>query len=183
MNPFAQLFSMLLEIYVSIILLRFFLQYFRADFYNPLSQFVIKATDPLVKPLRKVIPGFAGIDLSTLLLAWLVTLTKFYLIQILSGMSLANPITLMLFSLIEVFKAMVGLYIFLILVSVILSWVQTGGYNPMFAVINQLTEPVLAPIRKMLPAMGGFDLSPMIALILLYFVYSSIGYYLTPLIL
>ncbi|MGX5200845.1 YggT family protein [Aliikangiella sp. IMCC44632] len=182
MNPFAQLFSMLIGFYVSIILLRFLLQYFRADFYNPLSQFVIKATDPLIKPLRRVIPGFAGIDFSTLVLAWLVTCAKIFLIQLISGMGISNPVTALLYSLIDMLSALIGLYIILIIGNVIISWVSPGGYNPLASVIQQLTEPFLAKFRALLPPMGGLDLSPMIALALLFFLKSSLTYYLYPLI-
>ena len=89
MNPFAELISMVVGIYVNIVLLRFFMQYFRADFHNPLSQFVVKATDPLVKPVRKIVPGFAGLDISSLVLAWLISLASELLVAILGG-NLAN---------------------------------------------------------------------------------------------
>ncbi|WP_444995531.1 YggT family protein [Aliikangiella sp. IMCC44359] len=184
MNPFAQLVSMLFDIYVSVILMRFFLQYFRADYYNPLSQFIIKITDPLVKPLRRIIPGLGGIDLSTLLLAWLVTVAKFLLIFLLSGGgALSNPVGFILLTLVEVLSATIGLYIFLIIIRIIISWIATGNYNPVFLVITQLTEPPLAKIRRLLPPMSGFDFSPMLLLILLFFINSSISYYLHPLLL
>ncbi|WP_196138669.1 YggT family protein [Aliikangiella sp. G2MR2-5] len=186
MNPFAELTEMLISLYVSVILLRFFLQYFRADYYNPMSQFVVKITDPLVKPARRIVPGYAGIDFSTLLVAWLVMLLKLIIIIAIQHGTLSGigVIPLLLVSIIKVFEAAIGLYIFLIFVRVILSWVApAGGYNPVFAVIGQLTEPLMSKVRGMLPPMGGFDLSPMLLLIGLYFLRSAIAYYLYPLIL
>ena len=184
MNPFAQLFEMLISIYVSIILLRFFLQYFRADYYNPLSQFIVKATDPLVKPVRRIIPGLGGLDLSTLLVAWLVIVLKYTLVIGFNGQwGQIGILPLFLFSLINLLESVVGLFIFLIIIRVIMSWVAPqGGYNPVFMVIGQLTEPMMARARNILPPMGGFDLSPMILLILLFFINSSISYYLYPLV-
>ncbi len=185
MNPFAQLFDILVSMYVSIVLLRFFLQYFRADYYNPLSQFIVKVTDPLVKPLRKVIPGFGGMDLSTLLLAWLILLVKFVIFSLISSqLTSAAWITLTLIALVKLLESIIGLFIFLVIIRVILSWVAPqNGYNPVFLVINQLTEPMIGKFRQLLPPMGGFDLSPMLLLILLFFINSSIKYYLYPLFL
>ncbi|TQV85339.1 YggT family protein [Aliikangiella coralliicola] len=184
MNPFAQLISMLIGLYVSAILLRFFLQYFRADYYNPVSQFIIKITDPLVKPIRRVVPGFGGIDLSTLILAWLVIIVKYLFIQFISsGIGNLNIAALLLYSVINVFESAIGLYIFLIIVRAIASWfMQPGQYNPVLAIFGQLTEPLLAKVREKLPPTGGFDLSPMLVLIVLFFINSSISYYLYPLI-
>ncbi|MET1257140.1 YggT family protein [Aliikangiella maris] len=184
MNPFAQLISMLFDIYVSVVLLRFFLQYFRADYYNPFSQFVVKATNIFVKPLRRIIPGFGGIDLSTLIVAWLLIVAKYVLILTISGATgEVHMAALVIFSFVEVISAAIRLYIFLVFVRVILSWIAQGNYNPFVLVITQLTEPPLARIRRLLPDAGGFDFSPMLLLIILYFINSSIDYYLRPLIL
>ncbi len=182
MNPFAQLIDILVGLYITVILLRFFLQYFKADFYNPLSQFVVKATDPLVKPLRKIVPGFGGIDVSSLLLAYLVILLKFILIMLISGQVSFNIVFLLLYSTIELLQSILRLFMFLILIRVILSWVSPGGYNPVMALIGQITEPVIAKFRRMLPPMSGFDFAPMLALILIFFLQSSLNYYIMPMI-
>jgi YggT family protein len=182
MNPFAQLIDILVGLYITVILIRFFLQYFRADFYNPLSQFVVKATDPLIKPLRKIIPGFAGIDMSSLVLAYLITLAKFMLILMLTGQLSFNVVFLLLYSVIDLLQSILGLFMFLILIRVIMSWVSPGGYNPVMAVIGQISEPIVGKFRKLLPPMGGFDFAPMLALILLFFVNNSITYWLVPIL-
>ncbi|TQV74060.1 YggT family protein [Aliikangiella marina] len=184
MNPFAAVIEIVLSFYTSIVLLRFFLQYFRADFYNPISQLVVKATDPLVKPLRKIIPGFGGLDISSIILAWLVIIAKFLLVSLLSGgMGSINIIVLLFGSIFGVVYAALNLYMFLIFVRAILSWfAMSTGPSPVMLVFAQLTEPLLARIRRMLPPMEGFDLSPMLALLGLFFVKSSISYYIEPLV-
>lgn len=182
MNPFIELFSILFDLYISVILLRFFLQYFKADYYNPLSQLVIKVTDPLVKPLRKIIPGFAGLDISTLVLAWIIALLKLVVITSISGQLAAVGLgKLAIFSLFAVINSAIGLYVFLIFARIILSFIAPAGHNPMIAALNQLTEPLLGGIRRHLPATNGFDLSPLILLLALYFIRSSIGYFIMPL--
>ncbi len=180
MNPFSQLIDVLVSLYVTVILLRFFLQYFRADFYNPLSQFCVKATDPLIKPLRKVIPGFAGIDLSSLVLAYLVIVVKLLLMTFIAGQISINPLLLVLISFVELLKSILNLFVFLIFIRIIMSWVSPGGYNPVMAVIGQLSEPIIAQFKKILPPMNGFDFSPMIALVMIYFGINLINYYLVP---
>lgn len=181
MNPFAELVSIIINIYIDIVLLRFFLQYFRADFYNPLSQFVVKATDPLIKPVRKVVPGLGGLDISSLVLAWLLSITSILLVQLLSGN--INDFQLAQLLIYPVFMVIGGcfdLFMFLIFIRAILSWFMTGGDNPIIAVIGQLTEPLLSKCRKLLPQSSGFDFSPFIALLGLLFVSRLIDYYIFP---
>ncbi len=182
MNPFVQLIDVLVGLYIMVVLLRFFLQYFRADFYNPLSQFVVKATDPLVKPLRKLVPGFGGIDVSSLLLAYLILFAKFLLFFAIAGQLSFNIIFLVFFAMLELAQSVLKLFMYLIFVRVILSWVSPGGYNPMITVIAQISEPVIAKFRKLLPPMSGFDFAPMLALIIIYFLQNSLAYYIQPLI-
>lgn len=184
MNPFVELISIVIGFYVSIVLLRFFLQYFRADFYNPLSQFVVKATDPLIKPIRKLVPGFAGLDISSLVLAWLVSLISELLMAAFGGYIASVGIGM--FLLVPVFKvisACFNLFMFLVFVRAIASWFVAGGYNPVLAVVGQLTEPLMSKCRKILPATGGLDLSPMIALLGLWFVSRLLETYLYPTVL
>ena len=179
MNPFAALVSILIGIYVNIVILRFFLQYFRADFYNPLSQFVVKVTDPLILPLRKIIPGIGGLDMSSLVLAWLVTIAKIFLVTFLDGESLNLSVSkILLLPLYDVVLGAITLFMFLIFIRAILSWFSHGGYNPIFAVIGQLTEPLISKCRRLLPATGGIDFSPIIALIALWFISQLLNYYI-----
>ncbi len=174
MNPFAQLILMLVGIYITIILLRFFLQYFRADFFNPMSQFTIKATDPLIKPIRQILPSVAGLDLSTLLLAYL-----FSLLSIFIKLGSFDPIlSFLILGIIQLLQNILSLFVFLVFARIILSWIAPPGHHPVASLVEQLTEPLIAPIRRSLPPMGGFDFSPMILLIIIYFLSNSINYWL-----
>ena len=156
------------SLYLLIVLLRFILQLVRADFYNPLSQFTVKATQPLLKPLRRLIPSIAGLDTASLVLAVLVQLLL--MVVTLSLMSF-NPISvipqLLVWSLIGVTSLFFKVFFFALIVSVILSWVAPGSHNPGAQLVNQLCEPLLAPFRKLLPNLGGLDLSPIFAFIAL----------------
>ena len=156
------------SLYLLIVLLRFILQLVRADFYNPLSQFTVKATQPLLKPLRRVIPSIAGLDSASLVLAVLVQLLLMVVTLSLMGF---NPVSvipqLLVWSLIGVTSLFLKVFFFALIVSVILSWVAPGSYNPGAQLVNQLCEPLLAPFRKLLPNLGGLDLSPIFAFIAL----------------
>jgi YggT family protein len=154
------------SLYLLIVLLRFILQLVRADFYNPLSQFIVKATQPLVTPLRRIIPGFAGLDLASLVLAILVQLLLMVITLTLMGYNVGGFILqLLVWSLIGVTSLFLKVFFFALIISVILSWVAPGSYNPGAQLVNQICEPLLAPFRKLLPNLGGLDISPIIAFI------------------
>ena len=154
------------SLYLLIVLLRFILQLVRADFYNPLSQFIVKATQPLVTPLRRIIPGFAGLDLASLVLAILVQLLLMVVTLTLMGYNVGGFILqLLVWSLIGVTSLFLKVFFFALIISVILSWVAPGSYNPGAQLVNQICEPLLAPFRKLLPNLGGLDISPIFAFI------------------
>jgi YggT family protein len=155
------------SLYLLIVLLRFILQLVKADFYNPLSQFIVRATHPLLKPLRKVIPSFAGLDLASLVLAILVQLVLMALVLMLMGYGLDNPLQLLVWSIIGVTALFIKVFFFALIISVILSWVAQGSHNPAAELINQICDPLLAPIRRILPSLGGLDLSPIVAFLVL----------------
>ncbi len=158
------------------------MQYFRVDFYNPLSQFIVKITTPLITPIRKIVPGFAGIDISSLLLAYLVILLKLFLLVALSGNVSFSLIYLAIYASYELLQSILGLFFFLIIIRVIVSWIAPAGYNPMIAVISQITEPIMAKFRQWLPPMSGFDFSSMLVLLIIIFLQRSLAYYILPLI-
>ena len=154
------------SLYLLIVLLRFILQLVRADFYNPLSQFVVKATKPLLTPLRRIIPGFAGLDLASLILAILVQLVLMVVTLTLLGYSVGGFILqLLVWSVIGVTSLFLKVFFFAMIISVILSWVAPGSYNPGAQLVNQICEPLLAPFRRLLPNLGGLDISPIFAFI------------------
>jgi len=155
------------SLYLLIVLLRFILQLVRADFYNPLSQFIVRATHPLLKPLRKIIPSFAGLDLASLVLAILVQLVLMALTLMLMGYGLVDPLQLLVWSIIGVTALFLKVFFFALIISVILSWVAQGSHNPAVELVHQICEPLLMPIRRILPSMGGLDLSPIVAFLIL----------------
>jgi YggT family protein len=159
------------SLYLLIVLLRFILQLVRADFYNPLSQFTVKATQPLLKPLRRIIPGFGGLDLASLTLAILVQLVLMVVVVLIAG---ANPLAiglqLLVWTIIAVTSLFLKIFFFAMIISVILSWVAPGSYNPGAQLVNQICEPLLAPFRRLLPNLGGLDISPIFAFMALHLI-------------
>jgi len=163
-QPAIFLVKVLFGLYATLVVLRFLLQLTRADFYNPLSQFIVKATKPLLNPLRRVIPGVSGIDVASLVLAWFVlTLEQLAILALAgAGFQLAGAALLAIPELVSLF---INVFLFAILIQVIISWINPGGYNPAIGLIHGLTEPLLAPVRRRLPNMGGLDLSPMVVML------------------
>ena len=132
------------DAFLMILIMRFWLQWVKADFYNPLSQFIVKVSNPLVIPLRKVIPGLGGLDIATLVVAYIIATLKFFILASLAGESL-GPLAFYIGLLVLLKQA--GFLLFVIMV--------------MMAIMsfNQLTEPFLNPIRRIMPNLGGLDLS------------------------
>ncbi|MDP9709664.1 UNVERIFIED_ORG: YggT family protein [Pseudomonas fluorescens] len=155
------------SLYLLIVLLRFVLQLVRANFYNPLCQFVVKATQPLLKPLRRIIPSLFGLDMSSLVLAILVQLALMALTLLLTYGTTGNPLQLLIWSLIGVTALFLKIFFWAMIISIILSWVAPGSHNPGAELVNQICEPALAPFRRILPNLGGLDLSPIFAFLVL----------------
>ena len=167
MNAVNFLVNTLFDLYLMVVLLRVWLQVSRADFYNPFSQFIIKATQPVVAPLRKIIPGVAGWDLATILFAFVVACLKIITFSLIMGSSM-NPIMILISGLVILITAVFKLLFWILILRAILSWVSRGQ-NPIEAVMIQLTEPLLAPVRRFIPSMGGLDLSMLVVLLGLQF--------------
>ncbi|MGB5468685.1 MAG: YggT family protein, partial [Sedimenticolaceae bacterium] len=144
--------------------LRFLLQLVRADFYNPLSQFIVRATKPLLNPLRRVIPGVSGMDIAALVLAWLVLTLEQLAILGLAGVGL-QPLAAALLAIPELISLIINIFLFAILIQVIISWINPGSYNPAISLIHSLTEPMLGSVRRRMPEIGGLDLSPMVVMV------------------
>lgn len=169
-GPFTEVALLLINtfvsLYVLIILLRFLLQMARADFYNPVTQFFVKATNPLLVPLRRIIPGLGGIDLSSLVLAWAIQTAGMAIIfTLLYGGQFPPLLYLLGWGVLAIIQTVLNIYLFSIIIIVILSWVAPQSYNPAVLMLNQLTGPLLSKIRKVMPDMGMLDLSPLVALL------------------
>ena len=172
MGPFTEVALLIVNtfvnIYVLIILLRFLLQVVKADFYNPVSQFIVKATNPLLVPLRRLIPGVGGMDLSSLLLAWVIQLVGMGIVfTLLTGGQFPPILHLCAWAVLAIIQTVLNIYLFSILIIVILSWIAPQSYNPAVLLLHQLTGPVLSKIRKVMPDMGMLDLSPIVAFLLI----------------
>jgi YggT family protein len=154
------------SLYLLIVLLRFILQLVRANFYNPLCQFIVKATQPLLKPLRRVIPSMFGLDMSSLVLALIVQMLLIAVILLLKGF-MVDWVLLVPWALIALFSLFLNILFYAMIISVILSWVAPGSHNPGAELVAQITEPVLAPFRRLIPNLGGLDISPIFAFIVI----------------
>ncbi|WP_434926823.1 YggT family protein [Shewanella sp. HL-SH8] len=168
MNAMSFLVSTLFDLYLMVVILRFWLQLVKADFYNPFSQFVVKATQPIVAPMRRVIPSIGSIDTASLLLALIVVILKMLVLTFIAGAGI-DIATLLLFSVVSVLKNAGVLLFWMLLIRAVLSWFNQG-YNPIVMIMSQLTDPILAPIRKVIPAIGGLDLSVLVLFIAMNFI-------------
>ncbi len=154
------------SIVLLIVMMRFLLQLVRADFYNPISQMIVKFTNPMLIPLRRVIPGFGGLDVASLVLAVGVQYLILALILMLATGGANLPFIEMVgWAFVGILKLLFSIYFWGMLIVVIASWVAPGSYNPALILINQLLEPLIRPIRKILPDMGGLDLSPIVVML------------------
>jgi YggT family protein len=165
-DPLVFLIQTLFGLYIAVVVIRFLLQLARADFYNPISQFVVKLTSPAVRPLRRLIPGYAGRDLSSLVLAWLLKSLELALLALLAGLD-RNLLGALAWALPGLLELVINIILFAIIVRVILSWLNPDPYHPALSVLDSLTGPVLRPAQRMLPSIGGLDLSPMLVMIAL----------------
>ena len=170
MSYFANAGQILIEVIfglaVLLFVLRVLLQLVRANFYNPICQFVYKATNPVLMPMRRVLKPLRNLDSAGAVVAFLLECLKIWLLVAVAGRALGPAATLVL-GFADLLSMLVGLYFALILARVILSWVGRDSYHPIVPLIAQLTQPVIAPLRRVLPDLGGFDLSPMMAMVLL----------------
>jgi len=161
--------STVFSVLIMLLWLRFLMQLADVDYYNPMTQFVARVTTPLVTPLRRLAPVIGRADLAPLLLIVIIKLVSLALTAEITG-QVAVPALLIVNALFGLLLAATNFFFWLILAMVILSWValaQQGGMNPALQPIFELAELVLAPCRRLLPALGGFDLSPIIAFLLI----------------
>lgn len=154
------------QLYLLTYLIRFVLQWVRADFYNPLSQFIVRVTNPLVVPTRRIIPSTGGVDLATVVLLLALEAVFTWMLMAFVGTS-AGPATFALFVVLRLIAMTIMFFTIMIIVYAILSFVGPGRASPLSLLLGQLVEPVLRPFRRILPPVGGLDLSPLLVLILL----------------
>ncbi|AJC48414.1 YggT family protein [Allofrancisella guangzhouensis] len=161
------LINIVFGLYAFILLFRFFLQWVKADFYNPISQLVMRATNIIILPIRKFVPGFFGLDWSCIVATYFIFILENLLLALLKGLGislvfiLAKPI-------LDIVFAVINMYVYLIIIRAIASWFIQGGYNPLFIIIFQVTEPLLVTARRLIKPRSGFDFSPIIVVVSLF---------------
>lgn len=159
------LLSTFFYLYIFIVFLRFLFQLIRADFHNPVSQFILKATDPILIPIRRVIPAWKQVDSASLVLIILLKILELCLKDLFQFGSIVSFYGIFAYSVMGLTKMLLNFYLFAIFGQIILSWLAPHNNNPIISILYQITEPVMAPARKLLPPMGGLDLSPIIVIL------------------
>jgi len=168
-NVLTFLIHTLFSLYIGAVLLRIILSATRADFYNPISQFLVTITNPVLVPLRRILPSVGKIDTASWVLVFALKAVEITILLGIRGASI-EPISLVVATILQVIIALVTLFLYAIIIRAILSWFG-GAYqqqNPMLSILNSITEPVLRPLRKLIPQVGMFDLSAFIAILGLY---------------
>jgi len=154
------------QLYLLVLLLRLWLPLLRADFRNPLAQGILRITSPLVVPLRRLLPSIGRLDTSTVLVAYALQYLTILVLVAISGHVVAT-VPILITTIIELAILSLNLFFFVILIKIILSWIAPHTHNPATALLNTMAEPVLRPFRRIIPPIGGFDISPIFAIILL----------------
>jgi YggT family protein len=157
--------NVIFDSYIFILLVRIILAYMRADYFNPMTQFFIRLTQPIILPLRKIIPNVKGIELSTLLVAFVLELVKFSLLALmLNKMPAISGIFLL--GLADLIRGFINIFFYAILIQALMSWVQPG-YSPLGELLTKITTPIMRPFHRLIPQIGGVDISPIPAMIFL----------------
>jgi YggT family protein len=176
MNAFADIINYisttLIGVYSLLVLLRFVFQWAKVDFFNPISQGIVKATSAPLKPLRRLIPGFAGLDIAALVLALSLHFISIVITALLAGASLGDfGFSLAICAILKTLASLINIASFSLIGSIILSFVAPMSNNPMAILINQISAPLSAPFRKLMPDLGSIDISPI-------FVFLAIGVFI-----
>lgn len=173
LNVFNFLINVVVTLYIYALIIRMILGLSNADMYNPISQFIMTITNPLLLPLRKMIPSYGRVDTASVILILFLKFIELFLQSLLIGKQvLLGP--LIIPTIIGVINQVINLFIFSIIILVIISWIAPfvqGQNNPLISILRSITDPLIRPARKYIPPIGMFDLSPLVVLIALYCVY------------
>ncbi len=156
----------LTSLYLLVLLLRFWMPLLGADFRNPLAQGILRLTSPIVIPLRRILPAVGRVDTATVLAAFVIQYVTVLLLLLIIGQR-AGFLAISLTAIVKLLVLSINLFVYAIIIRIVLSWLAPGTYNPATAIIATLTEPVLRPFRRIVPQVGGLDISPVFAVILL----------------
>jgi YggT family protein len=147
-------------------LLRFWLPWFRVDFRNPVAQAILRITSPLIVPIRRVLPPIGKLDTATIVVMFGIKYLTIWIVLLLAGVT-AGILTIAIASVFGLVHLSVNIFMFVIIISIVLSWIAPNTYNPVSAMVHAIAEPLLRPFRRLVPPLGGIDISPVFALILL----------------
>jgi YggT family protein len=172
-NPLVLILRTLGELYIFILLLRVVLQVTKADYYNPISQGVVRITQPVLNPLQKVLPKLLGTDISPVIFSIVLKAIFLYAIYALSS-QLIPIISLSIYALVGVLNTFLDIIFYAVMGSVILSWIAPDSPHPAPQLIMQITQPIYRFIGKAIPPMGGFDLSPIVIFIAIQLIQSQL---------
>jgi YggT family protein len=156
----------LFNLYLFILLMRLVFQYFRVDFYNPLTQFIVKLTSPLVVPLRRIIPGYFGIDFATVILIFALTYLKLFLLSMVA-LGFPNMLGLVVATFGDILSMTLNFFFYAIIAYILFNWLAPMTHSPIRTILHQISEPLLRPFRKKIPSISGFDISPLFVLMCL----------------
>jgi YggT family protein len=157
----------LLSLALIVVLLRLLLQWVRADFRNPLARAILQLTNPLIMPLRRVLPPMGQLDTATALLLVVIAAIEAAAPYLLSGLGVPLPVPWAQATVLEILRGVLHTYFFVILLYALLSLIAPGTYSPAQALLTSLAEPVLRPVRRVIPPLGGIDFSPLWVLIII----------------
>jgi YggT family protein len=165
-EPLIFIIESVFSLYILAVVLRFLLQWSRAEFYNPISQFLVKITHPVLKILRRYIPPMGKIDTSSIVLALGLRMFEDFSILMLKGFTISVG-ALALYSMSNLISLLFDVFIYAVIASAVLSWINPSSFNAVSSILHSLTEPLLDTCRKFIPDFGGIDLSPLLALMML----------------
>ena len=155
----------LLSLALFVVLARLLLQWARADFRNPIAQAIVRLTNPLILPLRRILPPIGKVDTASVVAVVLVAIIKVGILFALRGFGTPGIELWLQAIAIELVQALLRTYFYAILLYALLSLIAPGGYSPLQSVLASVCEPVLRPFRRLIPAIAGIDLSPLWAVI------------------
>ena len=165
-EPLTFILTLALRVGALLFLLRFVLQAVQASFYNPFSEGIVRITNPVLNPLRQVLRPYRNLDFASFVLAWVMHMLVAALFS-LSGDAPLEILPILTDSLRATLNLAIGIFLVAIFVSIIMSWIAPNVYSPAAIIARELAEPLLAPARRILPPLGGIDLSPMITIVVL----------------
>lgn len=179
LNAIGFILGIMFNLYATVVAVRFVMQVVHADYYNPLAQGIVRITDPLLKPMRRVIPSVKRYDTSSLLLCFIVLFLKLLVFKLLSlgyvpalGQSLlvsgVAPAKLVIIAFLDLIHQFFNVFIFALIIQAILSWIPGAAGNPVQSLVSAISEPVLRPLRNLIPPMGGIDLTVFFTIIGLF---------------